>query len=338
MRFEPTMKATPAALGVDVGYSSTKIAWLADGHVVTSSFPSLAERAGDTRSEFHLPGLAMQGSRHLIEVCGARFFVDTTDAAPTQNVSGRTRLDQFSMTHEYAALVFAAILHSGMCHVSLLVLGLPCHTRDQFASDLVGRFRGSHNIGQHEIRIDEVMVLPQPVGSYVSMRSANSDVFRTGTASCVIDCGWGTVDTLVSTNTFKVDLNRSGGVPGGAAAVLTAVAEQLRHDHPGRHADLDRIDQCIVNRRLLIHNSREIDLAPYLQLAAHVAEQTAARILDRLVTAEDLSIVLAGGASHYFRKAIEDLLERTIPIVERPRFSNVIGFLIAGEAARGRNK
>jgi len=338
MRFEPTLKAIPAALGVDVGYSATKVAWLVDGQVVTSSFPSIAERAADSRAELELPGLAAQGSGCLIDVDSVRFFINTTDAVPTHNVSGRTRLDQFCLSREYIALVLAAILQSGLRHLAVLVLGLPCHMRDQLAPELARRFRGTHRIGPDDIRIDQVMVLPQPVGTYVFMRSENADVFHAGTACCVVDAGWGTVDTFVSDNTFKVDPNRSGGVPGGAAAVLTAVADLLRHDHPGRHNDLDRIDQCVINRRPLIHNSQEIDLAPYLKRASHVAEQTAARILDRLVTAEDLSVALAGGASHYFSAALEALLGRPIPVVARPRFSNAIGFLLAGEAARGHNK
>jgi plasmid segregation protein ParM len=150
----------------------------------------------------------------------------------------------------------------------------------------------------------------------------------------MVDCGWATTDTLVASPSFRIDPQRSRGMVGGAALVLRHIADLLQRDHPGRFSNLDRIDRAIVSGKPLIHNGREIDLAPYLRRALHVTVPIARSVLTTIKTQEDLTVFAAGGAAHYYLPALQETLGCDIMVVDNPRYANAIGFLLAGEAAR----
>jgi len=333
MFVEPTFVTKRVPVSVDVGHSATKFALMDRGTIRTGSFPSVALRSSDTQAISSAEGIGVRESDLAIEVDGIKYLVDTAEDEMVAGSIVRTELDSFPTSAEYQALLYAGLVQCQVRKISRLVLGLPYHTHAQYAAMLVEKFQGSHNFGHGTFTVETVSVLPQPLGTYVAIRATRPSLFANGTSACVVDCGWGTTDVFVSSPRFKIDHERSGGLPGGAAIVLRKIASLLKLKFGGRFDNLDRIDQCIVNGVPLLHKGQEVDLVPFLSEASHVTRPIANSVLNILRTVEDLTVVASGGAAHYYLQTLRDTLGCEVTIVDHPRYANARGFLLAGEAA-----
>lgn len=331
---EPTFVAQkPVVLGIDVGYSATKYAFVRNGHISTGSFPSICLRAPHTAFASGIEGIGMRETDVKIDIGGVTYLVDTLDSEVVSTSTIRCENDDFATTDEYCALVFAALVRCGERNVDQLVLGLPLHIFETYAPLLIKKFRGTLDFGHGTFTIRNVAVLPQPLGTYASIRSSTPDAFASGTSCAVIDSGWGTTDTFVSSASFKIDRQRCGGLPGGAALVLREIASRLQSKFKGRFSNIDRIDRAIVLGKPLHYNGNEIDLKPFLQAAQHVTVPICRSVLTTLRTTEDLTVFAAGGAGHYYLPTLRDILGCEVKLLDQPRFTNAIGFLLAGQSA-----
>lgn len=335
MFVEPEFSRAPVTVAVDVGYSATKYAFRDRGVLRTGSFQSVASRSPKASTISDITGIGVRDSELVIEVNRVKYVVDTSESELVASSVIRTELDSFPASDEYAALVYASLVKCGVTRISRLILGLPYHTYDDYASVLIKKFRGLHNFELGALSVESVSVLPQPVGAFVYLRATHPEELLARTSSCVIDCGWGTTDVFVSSAGFKIDPQRCGGLSGGAAIVLREIAALLRQKYHGRLDNLDRIDYCIVNGQPLLHKGEEIDLLPFLSEALHVTRPIARAVLNTVGTVEDLTILISGGAAHYYAETLRETLGCRLKTVDQPRYANVIGFLIAGEAAAG---
>ncbi|BCG02624.1 hypothetical protein PPGU19_071920 (plasmid) [Paraburkholderia sp. PGU19] len=332
---EPTFGIQkPVAVGVDVGYSSTKYAFMRDGEVSTGSFPSISVRSPQTALTAGMEGIGVREADLRIDLEGGEtFMVDTLDSEVVSTSTTRSENDDFATTEEYRTLVLAALVKCGFRNIDLLTLGLPFHTFHAYAPLLIKKFRGVHSFGHGTFTINDVAVLPQPLGSYAYLRATAPDAFVNGTSCAVIDSGWGTTDTFVSSASFKIDRQRCGGLPGGAALVLREIASRLQANFKGRFTNIDRIDRAIAQGTPLYHNGEQIDLKPYLQDALHVTIPVCRSVLTTLRTTEDLTVFAAGGAGHYYLSTLRDVLGCKVKLLDQPRFTNAVGFLLAGQSA-----
>lgn len=334
MRTDPSFTNRSTTLGVDVGYSFTKYAFMHDGKITTGSMPSVARRFAETTFESSLEAVGAREADLQIEVNGMKYLVDTTDAEVVPSSIIRTETDDFPTSNEYYALLGTTLVRCQQRYIDELVLGLPLPTYQMHARGLIEKFRGSHDFGRHgTFTIRNVSVLPQPLGAYVFLRSTHPQAFSGDTSCCIVDSGWNTTDTFVSSSSFKVDRARCGGLQGGAAIVLREIAALLQRKHKGRFSNLDRIDRAIVTNKPLMHNGEAIDLQPFLNSALHVTIPIVRSVLTTIKTREDLTVFAAGGAAHYYLPALRETLGGEINVVEQPRFANAVGFLLAGEAA-----
>jgi plasmid segregation protein ParM len=329
---EPKFYDQSKAFGLDIGYLFTKYAVRIGENIITGSFPSVALRASGSALVSGLESLGAREADLKIEIGDVSYLINTSDELVSSSVV-RTENDSFPSTDEHDALIKAALVQCRLKDISELVLGLPMNTFHTYAPALIKKFRGQHTFGHGTFNIRNVSVLPQGVGAYAALRYMRPDAFLPDTSCCIVDCGWATTDTLVSSPSFRIDPQRTGGMAGGAALVLRHIAELLQRDHQGRFSNLDRIDRAIVNRKPLIHNGREIDLSPYLKRALHVTIPIARSVLTTIKTQEDLTVFAAGGAAHYYVPALQETLGCDIKVVDNTRFANAIGFLLAGEAA-----
>jgi plasmid segregation protein ParM len=330
---EPRFYEQSEAFGLDVGYMSTKYAYRHGEKIVTGSFPSVALRASGSALVSGLVGLGAREADLRIEIDGVSYLVNTLEHEVVSSSVVRTENDEFPVTKEHEALVKAALVQSRLKDISELVLGLPMSTFRTYAAALTKKFRGQHEFGHGTYNISNASVLPQGIGAFAHLRFTTPEAFLPDTSCCVVDCGWATTDTLVSSPGFRIDPDRTRGMAGGAALVLRHISELLQRDHQGRFTNLDRIDRAIVSGKPLIHNGREIDLTPYLNSALHVTIPIARSVLTTIKTTEDLSVFIAGGAAHYYLRALQETLQCDIKVVDNPRFANAIGFLLAGEAS-----
>ncbi|NVH76112.1 hypothetical protein FSB08_27195 [Paraburkholderia sp. JPY432] len=333
MYIEPAFINKPVALGIDVGYSSTKFSFMENGEIVTGSFPSIALRGSRTGFGSAMESMGVREADLHIEIGGSVYLINTSEPEIITSSAIRTENDEFPTTEEYAALLYASLVQSQRREISELVLALPMHTFATYASVLRQKFRGRHDFGHGIFTIHNVSVLPQPVGAYVYLRFTNPGAFVSGTFCCMVDSGWNTTDTFVSSPGLKFDRQRSGGLPGGSARVLREIAVLLQREYKGRFSNLDRIDQSIVNGTPLIHNGEAIDLTPFLEAALHVTVPISRAVLTTVKTAEDLTVFSCGGAGHYYLAALHETLGCNVKLLDNPRYANAIGFMLAGESA-----
>jgi plasmid segregation protein ParM len=339
MFHEPSFHRTPIAVGIDVGYSAVKFAYSQDGKINTDSFPSVATpQVPGTCVGTVLDIVGVRDTDLQVTVEGITYAVDTNPDALVGGGVIRSEIDSFPLSNEYSALVYAALARCRATQVDQLVLGLPFHTFNQLAEKLVRKFKGVHNFGHGAVNIQRVAVLPQPMGSYAYLNATQAGSIPRDTFGCIVDIGWGTSDVVVSSPGFRIDRQRSGGLSGGAAIVLRAIADSLRAKYGDRFNNLDRIDRCIVTGRPLTYKGVEIDLLELLEEARRATYPIVRSLLTTLKTTDDLTVIAAGGAAHYYLPALTTILGQEIKTVDQPRFANAMGFLLAGQAALKANK
>ncbi|WP_154671391.1 ParM/StbA family protein [Paraburkholderia mimosarum] len=336
---EPTLTLSPAgvAMGIDVGYKAVKAACADAGRMQTFSFPSVVAPAADAPLNSSTQLLGNRKSELEIKIGGEAFIVDTCDTEPDSTSVVRTELDDFPRSKEYAALVFAALRSSGFKRFKQLTLGLPLHTFLRHAEFLVHKFRGVHEFGHGEFVVEQLTVIPQPLGAFYAFARNNSVRLDTRTSIAAVDIGYGTTDIFTASASLKPDKERCGGFPGGAALVLREIAAQLQQQYQGRFSNLDRIDRAIVENRPLVHSGAEIDLTPFLQRTQHVTTPICKAIANCLKTTEDLTVLATGGAAHYYLPDLRKTLNCNVEVVENPRFANSIGFCQAAIDACARS-
>lgn len=320
-------------MGVDTGHGRVKLCFVGQNNSLEAfSFVSVATPHRVSGLEQTVREYAKPTTIHRISVGASKFEVDTDPLSlPFSTVMERNESDDFAAREEYAALVFAALIKARAQRVRLLVLGLPVHLLDKFSELLIRRFTGSFQYDENSapLVIERVVVLPQPLGSAIYLNSMSARVID-APSTLIIDAGWGTVDWLVTrTNSFKVDLERSGGSPGAGAAIYRRVADVLSNRLRARIDGLDHIDHAIRTRSPLRAHGQSIDLTPHLNAARDVGVAAMRQVRARVRSTEDISIILTGGTSPLFREAVAEVFPGThVQTVEDPLYGNVKGFVL----------
>jgi plasmid segregation protein ParM len=319
---------------LDGGHGYQKGAYrTADGVLRTFAFRSVASPVADSTGARLSSAFTGPTSVKTVRAAGVSYEIDLDeDSAPSGAFAERNEADDFPARPEFEALTYAALLAADATEVRTLVLGLPMHTLSKFTGLLKQKFQGHLSFGHRDCFVERVLVVPQPVGSLLTLKASGSAVF--GSTTCIVDAGHYTIDWLTNTG-LKVDYSRSGGRPGGASLVYRRIAELLSAEFNERFEALDRIDFALRGRTALRAYGRTINLEPYLRQALAVTTDVVRAIRARVRTAEDLTIVLTGGAAPLYLEALKAVFPGT-PIVEMSdsRFTNVAGFLLAGEQFR----
>lgn len=333
MYIEPVFNHAPVCVGLDAGFYGTKLTFRRGEEAVNVGFPSVASPLTDGFNAT-LEGISASDSDLNINVGGTVYLVDTNSDGEVRGSVLRNENDDFPLTDEHAALVYAALVLCGHRRIDELVLGLPFHTFHRHADQLKRRFRGTHDFGYGIFTIRNVSVLPQPVGTFTYVNKMQPGSLIPGTARCIVDVGWGTSDVFVCSERLKVDSSRCDGVPsGGAATVVREVARLLRSEYGGRFTNLDLIDRAILTGQQLPYAGAQIDLSDFVKRAAYVTVPVARAILTRIRTVEDLTVLVTGGGARYYLPALQETLGCPVTVVNDPHFANSTGFLFAGESA-----
>ena len=326
---------------IDVGYGNTKYAYRAEsGAVTTGIFPSLAPLAptrrfsGDAESVF--------GARKVATITIGRIEYEVGPDVPITAAYGRTGsalADDYVLSDNYAALLFGAIHFSGVTRIKYLVLGLSVHNMEKYSAVLKERFVGEHDFGHGCVMVEKVVVIPQPLGSLVLVASSRAGRLGYDDAHLVVDVGYFTADWVYA-NGFTMDHNRSGGVPGGASQIATRIAKLISNDEGERVDDIERIDKALREKTPFFFYGKNIDLAPYVELAAPIIAAVAMEVQNRVSPLPDVrSIILSGGGAALYAMAIRRAFPRVvIELIDSPCLANVRGFLIIGEAGLARER
>ncbi|MFP3567716.1 hypothetical protein [Paraburkholderia sp. SIMBA_030] len=320
-------------LGLDPGHGFTKWAFRdGTGRIRTGSFRSVALPHIDSALASSLRRAQASSSIKTVAVDGQLFDVDVDANSQVGKAIGeRNEANDFAGRPEYCALVGATLAHLDATHVSTLVLGLPVHTFARYAETLQKTFRGMLSFGGHSVFVERVVVVPQPVGSLLTV-VAQGDASLVDTTICLVDIGHYTADWIVSSQGFNIQYDRSGGRPGGASHIYRAMAEALSADPDEPFEGVDAIEVALRNGTSLLAFGQAVDITRYLERGKAHAVETARALRAKVRSAEDLTLVLTGGGGPLYREALAMAFPRN-RLIELPqgRLTNAIGFVLFGE-------
>jgi plasmid segregation protein ParM len=327
---------------IDIGYGFTKYASDVDaeGNIKTNLFPSLAVLS----PQENLSGdFFVSRDTIRIENGGTVWEAgpDINQIATRNDV--RALHDNYVTSEQWKVLFLAALSYIDMPVIDMLVLGLPVSgmaKKEAVESITVGK----HIIGDKEVEVKSVMVIPQPLGALYN-HAINSGEFEKflNTSTLVIDPGYLTFDFLV-TKGFAVNAHRSGARPGGMSAVLNAIASSISKELGENYDDLTEIDLALslkdydgikADRTLWIFG-KEIPLNEHIKQTKSVIDSSLNYMLNKMGDSKDISqIIMAGGPNKIFAKSISSAFPQhkannNISTMSDGIFSNVIGFYLWG--------
>ncbi|MFM0092933.1 PRTRC system protein D [Paraburkholderia sediminicola] len=330
-----------SVFAVDVGYGNTKYAYRAtSGTIAADMFPSLAPLSA-SRS------LSGYGDSVLASRKVATIVIDEIEYEVGPDVAltaaygntGRALSNDFVLSDNYAALLAGAMHFAGVTHIERLVLGLPVHNMQKYSDALKQRFTGDLEFGVARVRVDKVVVIPQPLGSLVSASSNRQKEFGRDSAHLVIDVGYFTTDWVYA-NGFTMDDKRSGGMPGGASQIYQRIAGLLARDQDEQVDDLERIDKALRERKPFFYYGSDIDLDPYLEKSQPLIAGVVKEMQNNVGQLTNVrSIILSGGGAALYASAIRKAFPRvTLEVIDAPCLANAKGFLVVGEAGLARER
>ena len=336
---DPNLK-TPV-FAVDVGYGNTKYAYrAASGTIATGIFPSLTPLAASRTLSAY--GESVFSARKVAKIVVEDIEYEVGPDVPITAAYGRTGralTDDYVSTDNYAALLYGAVHFAGVTHIERLVLGLSLHNMERYSAELKQQFVGELDFGHGRVAVEKVVVIPQPLGSLVLAASARGGDFGRDDSHLLVDVGYYTTDWIYA-NGFKMDDNRSGGIPGGASQVCQRIAKLISRDEGEKVDDIERIDKALRERAPFYFYGRKIDLAPYVERAAPVMAGVAIEMQNDVGRVHDIrSIILSGGGAALYGPAIRRAFPRAvIERIDSPCLANARGFLIVGEAGLARER
>ena len=332
------MKVHAPVLAVDVGYGNTKVAFRNGSDVSTFMFPSLTPPYKAHTIAKESAGLITTPKTIAVEVEGKRYQVGPGVLLSSRNGdAGATLNDDYCTTSSYAALLAGAFHFANIASVDRLVLGLPMRNFHTHVAHLRSAFAGKNAYGEVDFDVGSVIVLPQPLGALVNFSRYHE--FDKEDPHLIIDVGYFTTDWVVATG-LTIDEERSGGHHSGAShyyeAIAAVIKEKLHIDTQG----IERIDKALRTGSTLLLNGNDYYLREFLPGAQTVIDAAVKAIQAGVKNTVDIrSIVLTGGGAALYKSEIQARFPHLrIDHMADPCFTNVKGFLAAGEATLLRDK
>lgn len=320
-------------LACDIGYFSVKSAYRLRGSIEAFCFPSIATRSTREALRSSAEHFGESTDRIEVHVGGTTYAVNTAQGLLPSSSALRTEVDDFPRSEKYRALVLACLKKIRATKIRYLILGLPVHTLDRHSAYLKSAFADVLRLDARlDCNVERVVVLPQPLGTFAALRDRQLVSANRQVNTAVVDVGWHTSDVVVFHPDGSVDLDRSIGLPGGAARVVREVARLASEKTGTRIDNLDRVDHALLTREPLRHFGEHVDLAPYLGAALMGTREVAEAIVTGLRTTEDLEVFAAGGGARFYLPALSKAMHIDVKLVDRSHLANALGFLAAGEA------
>lgn len=331
----------PIVRAVDVGYGRVKFikGRLPSGGYACESFPSVV---GFAQSRSLGGGYFAERSTVTVAYKGAEYEVGP-DALLSTGASSTRNLDMnYVRSDDYQILLRGALKMMGLPRIDVLVLGAPVANYEEAKEHLRSAFTGRIAVDRSfEVRVESVLVLPQPLGGYAWHGRASGTYDRIRRElNLLIDPGYFTLDWLVALGT-KIVPGRSGSHPAGMSSLVRLLASEVARASGGGMDSLflwDAIDRHFSTGEPLRLMGRPYDLGRHSgaieRLLASAAEAIAARVGD----ARDIqNVILVGGPAKLYEPAIRKALPgHAIQVAEEPVFANVRGFQLVGEELASR--
>lgn len=260
----------------------------------------------------------------------------------TYGFQDRYKQKYYRLLNEFA---LAAVLGEGNVFDDVWVItGVPSEEKGtELENDLKEALKGTHLVkvnGEEKIiRVEKVIILPQPVGSVMSLYLdiegfVLDDSYEESIG--VIDIGTGTTDL---DHIFELRRQKDDelSIPLGVYNVYEKIAEKIRKEKPNSKATAQKVEEQFksdfyeVSKRAEKINIKEMKEVALIQIAEDIQNQ----IIQRWKTWDrfDKIIITGGGAS-----SIGEKLKELIPDVEvlkNSQFANAEGFYRYGQMMKG---
>lgn len=321
------------SLGVDIGYGFVKVTDGQEGYI----FPSVV-------GEGNPIGILRTGLRQpdsvddlRLTVDGQTYFVGKV-AIRHSRMAFRCLTDTRAEGNDLKVLVLAALSLFSRESFSTysLVTGLP-PGRQHLVANLIEQIRGEHKVIVHRdqgpveltIRINRVVVVPQPMGTYWSQTlEARGRVRRDSPLAeakiGVLDIGFRTTDlAAIDQGDFLPELSKT--IPVGLSAAYDQIGQRLLAEY-GLEREGYALDEAVVRGEVAVAG-RKVDITPIVRAAF---EQLATKILIDLRSFWQVSefdaILLTGGGG----QALSSFLLPHIPqgaLTPDPATANSRGYI-----------
>lgn len=338
-------QAFNGVVAIDVGYGNNKIEW-GSGNF---HFPARVARvaSSDAARADQLNRQVTRLNRVLVEVDGKHFFVgpDMASAVEEPSIS-----DDYSSRPEYKALVIGGLhymfekMGTARREIRQLVLGLPMSTFQSRRPALVEAYSGAvlrvptpdqlvSTFGPTiEVRIQNVEVVPQPVGALIAwgFEAGRTDALQEGVRNLVIDPGERTFDWYAGNGTKPI-YEHSGAIPVGKSSLMFSLTNYMTKTL-GTHISYKMAEAVFKQEQLaLAGQTTTIPTAPFREHARMLAADTVDQLVRRLPEDSFDNIVLTGGALDLFEEPLRQRLPTdVIRQVRNPVMGNATGFRIWG--------
>ncbi|TXI24181.1 MAG: hypothetical protein E6Q67_02900 [Roseateles sp.] len=350
----------PTVRVIDVGFGRVKLSRRATGgapgEVEFMHFPSMAIPSDP--SAMRALG---QSTRDTFDVpaAGAMYEVGMDiDLAQTGGDFGRDITDQFYLSPIYEALTKGALRYMDEETIDLLVLGLPVnqYLNSDRRDYLEKTYQGEIDIGGgKKVRINEVLVRPQPLGGYIELGNHVDDLNRAieSTAGAleplerdedlatlttlVVDPGEHTTDWLLIRR-GQINTKASGAASdAGRHRVVRAVLEalQAKVGRPLGPATMPLINDALRLGKPLKLSGTTYDLGEFEEVIKAAVDDPVSRLIEGVRGMHELIdiIVIVGGHPDRYRDALAKRFP-AIPVfvMADSMMANARGFQIIGEA------
>ena len=322
-------------VGMDIGYSNLKVvSGSVDGPPMNVSiFPVGAA-----------PIEQMSGNVHGEIAGGLRVWVDgkpyIAGVEPERLANWERALhEDYPSSSEYRALFHAALLQTGRASIDRLVTGLPVsHFQDdRVKARLQSRLTGIHEVAPgHAVRVAEVTVVPQPVGSYLdAATSAGREEDICDAEILVIDPGFFSVDWIYLSGT-DIRHEWSGSSTLATSHLLEETSRYIHREYEYRLSP-KKIERAVrEGKTSLAVGSHKIQIADAIRGAA---EKVGPMVMNQLQASmrnkqNDIGmVILSGGGAEFYRRAVEEIFPRAeILVPAEPVTANAKGFWYYGAA------
>lgn len=313
-------------LGLDIGYSNLKIAYGVSGFPPSVRIlPSGAIPMSSVNSAVSVSG--MEGIK--VNVDGEDYLC----CVHPEKLENWTRVlhDDFPESADYKALFIAALSIVNRPIIDCLVVGLPV---DQYFDKnrreaLQRKLEGNHRNGLMATYVRQVIVVPQPIGGYMDMLSANSAANLHEQRVLVCDPGFFSMDwVLVQDGQVRKQASGSSRL---ASSVVLEEASRLIFDEFGAKVSRERIEWVIQKgSHDMPFRGKSLDIGPFLKQASEkVSSMVVNEILDSLrreKTDADVVLMVGGGADYFGVNIKESLGDAMWFKAENPALANARGF------------
>ncbi len=328
-------------LGIDVGFGFTK----ATNGKESITFKSVFGEATDIQFQMNMGDNSFSKNLH-VTIDDKSYFIG--EFAEQQSNIKHFTLDKEKLITEFVkilALSAVGVLSEKYVPINI-VSGLPVGYLKRYYKNFVQILKGHHEVTYHKlggndisrkININEVRMLPQPVGSIFHLlmsekgQISNKELKKQKVG--VVDIGFRTTDFAILDQMHYVDRG-SSTIDTGISRSFIAIANKLRKD-TGVSVELYRMYKAVETGSIKIRG-QEYDISSVRDQAySHLAGATANE-LNRLWTEDwDIdTIILTGGGSRELAKYLQPLIDGNVIPVENnidARLNNVHGFFKYGK-------